>query len=176
LRRATTAVGLFLLLFTLTSGIAWSLTDVEWTDSVDAAEAVDPTLVEPPLTGTDVSVVGGGNSGNTNFALSAFRRDGEVRGRISVTDRMGNHFSANVVCIDAVVAPDGSGGAARLVGELIRPTGNDRTLFVDAFDSDFDGGTGDLFNWSATPNEVPCAPPVPAQAITHGNIAVRSLD
>lgn len=179
MRRAATAVGLFFSLFTLTSGSATAVTDVEWGDAVQAAESVDPTLDAPPLTGTNVSAVGGGNSAsNTNFGFSAFRRDGEVRGRMTVTDHLGNNLSANVVCIAAVVSPSGTGGLARLVGEVTDPASADRSMVFDVYDSGLPGGEGDMFNSAAspTPGNFPCNVTPPVDPIAHGNIAVRSLN
>jgi hypothetical protein len=178
--RARTVLGLFFFLFVLTQGSASALTDVEWSNSVQAAEAIEPTLSEPPLTGTDVSVIGGGVSATAaNFAFSAFRRDGEVSGRMTLSDRLGNNFSADVVCITAVVAPDGRGGLARLVGRLTEPQfATNLTMFFDVFDSNLAGGGGDLLNVSSSPlppEEFPCFPTMPVDPVANGNIAVRSL-
>jgi hypothetical protein len=183
-RRTTTAAGLFFLILGLTAGSASALTDVEWQESVEAAQAVDPTLAEPPLTGTEVSAVGGGKlnpmSTVSTVAFSASRRDGEVRGRMTMANGFGATFSANVVCIGAVVSPSGEGGLARLVGRLTDPQpGGQVTMFFDVFDSDAPGGEGDLFSQgqSTVPaEEFPCEPLPPIDPIASGNFAVRSLD
>ena len=179
--RRRTALGLFFFLFLLTQGSALGLTDVEWNDAVQAAESVDAAVAEPPLTGTDVSVVGGGSSvTGTNFAFSAFSRDGVVEGQMSVTDRLGNHLSADVVCVTAIVSPGGRGGLARLVGELREPQfGVLPTMFFDVFDSNAAGGAGDLWNVSSSPvppEEFECSPSTPVDPVDNGNIAVRSLN
>jgi hypothetical protein len=178
MKQTATALGLFFFLSVLTPGSALSVTDVEWNDSVQAAEAVDSTLSEPPLTGTNVSVVGGGNTASgTNFAFSAFRRDGTVSGRMTMTDHLGNTSSAEVFCITAVVGPGGRGGTAQIIGTLTKtPTPGVTTMVFDVLDSDQPGGELDRWNGGVS-NDASCdTPPAPVDEVANGNIAVRSLD
>ena len=181
-RYAGTAV-LFFCLTLLTSGTGVAATDVDWASSVDAAEAVDPTLAAPPLLGTNVSVVGGGKAivGGSfpNFAFSAFKRNGEVTGHMTLVGGFGNTMSATVVCVAAAVLPDGRGGAARLVGELDElASGIYPTLVFDVSDAG-PGGDGDT--WSGfisplAPLDFPCVSGAGGSPIGNGNVAVRSLD
>jgi hypothetical protein len=181
-KRMKRAAGLFFLLFAVTSGSAIAVTDVEWTDSVQAAEAIDAALVEPSSTGADVSAVGGGQTSLTltNVAFSASRRNGEVRGRMTMINAAVATFSADVVCIGALVSPSGEGGLVRLVGRLTEPApGGHVTMFFDVYDSGGPGGGGDLYSGGQTttpPEEFPCEPLMPVDPIVHGNFAVRSLD
>jgi hypothetical protein len=180
--RTRTAVLFFCLLFVLT-GTALA-TDGEWADAVDAAEAVDPTLDAPALTGTDVSVVGGGkaNAGGSfpNFAFSASERSGVASGQMTVIGGFGNNVTADVVCIAAAVSPDGRGGTARLVGRLSEPQSGNPTLVFDVTDSGLAGGDGDTWAsaiFATPPEEFPCIAPAPGpDPIANGNIAIRSLD
>jgi hypothetical protein len=181
-RRTTRVFGLFFLIFGLTAGSASAVTDVEWQDSVQTAQAVDPAIAPPPLTNTDVSAVGGGQLNPMTasaVAFSASRRDGEVRGRMTMANGSGA-ISADVVCIGAVVSPTGKGGLARLVGRLTEPgVGGQVTMFFDVYDSGGPGGEGDLFSQGQStvpPEEFPCEPLPPIDAIVSGNFAVRSLD
>jgi hypothetical protein len=177
-------IALFFCLFVLTTGSALAVTDGEWVDAVDAAQDVDPTLTAPSLTDTDVSAVGGGKlnpmSTVSTVAFSAARRDGDVRGRMTMANGFGATFSADVVCIGAVVAPGGESGLARLVGRLTEPgVGGQVTMFFDVYDSGGPGGDGDLFSQGQStvpPEEFPCEPLPPIDPIVSGNFAVRSLD
>jgi hypothetical protein len=174
-------VALFFCLFVLTTGSAIAVTDGEWSDAVDAAQAVDPTLTAPSPTDTDVSVVGGGkpNAGSpSSVAFGASRRNGEVRGRmVEVTT---DTRVADVVCIGAIVAPGGEGGLARLVGRITQPASEaGQTMTFDVSDSSGPGGEGDLLTVShnpSPPEETECTPMMPITPIAQGNFAVRSLD
>lgn len=159
------------------------MTDGEWSEAVDAAQAVDPTLTAPSLTGTDVSAVGGGKVvSGASVAFSVSRRDGDVRGRMTMTSSAGATFSADVVCIGAVVAPSGQGGEARFAGTVTAPASvQGQKMAFDVIDSGGPGDDEDFWSGSLRPAsdepftcELPESPPI--DPLVSGNFAVRSLD
>jgi hypothetical protein len=180
--RCTRTAVLFFCLFALTSGSAMAETDGNWTAAVAAMEDVIPSLQAPPLTATDVKVVGGGkaNPGPSfpNFAFSAFRRGDETRGQMKLITGFGQTYSADVVCISATFFP-GGGGIARLVGELKEPVFSAPTLVFDVTDSGLHGGEGDAWSGSFSPLaplDFPCDPGSGGAPIAEGSIAVEPLD
>jgi len=177
--RARTAV-LFFCLVSLTSVSGALATDGEWSEAVDAAQTVDPTLTAPLVVDTDVSAVGGGDitAGPTTgqFAFSGSRKSGVATGRMTLVGAGGAIFSANVVCIQAASLPDGT-SFARLVGEVVDPTVSAQSMIFNVSDSSQPGGRQDTFSGSlsGTPAaEFPCAPTTGAQpTIGNGNISIR---
>jgi len=95
-------------------------TDGEWASAVGAAQAVDPAIAPPSATMGDIRAVGGGDilgAGSTgNFALSGSRKDGVVRGKLTLIGTQGQVFHADVVCMEAAASrtapnsPASSGG------------------------------------------------------------------
>jgi hypothetical protein len=169
---------LFFSLLALTTGSSALATDGDWASAVDAAQAVDPAIVPPTIVTGDIRAVGGGDingSGTTgNFALSGFRKDGVVRGKLTLIGSQGQVFHADVVCIGAASLTDGT-KTARLVGRLTQPAFSFQSLFFNVSDTGLPGGDGDTFTGSLSPAEpeaIPCEPTPGIDPIAHGNISI----
>jgi hypothetical protein len=178
MRLTTRTAGLFFSLLSLTTGSNALATDDDWASAVDAAQAVDPAIAPPAGVAGDIRAVGGGDvlgSGSTgDFALSGFRKDGVVRGKLTLIGSQGQVFHADVVCIEAAVLPDGT-KLARLVGRLTEPFFTAQSLFFNVSDSGLPGGEGDTFAGSlspAAPEDIPCEPTPGIDPIAHGNISI----
>jgi hypothetical protein len=178
MRRITRTAVLFFSLIALTTGSAALATGGDWASAVNAAQAVDPTIVPPTTVAGDVRAVGGGDingAGTTgNFALSGFRKDGDVRGKLTLIGSQGQVFHADVVCIGAAVNPDGT-RLARLVGRLTEPAFSFQSLLFNVSDTGLPGGEGDTFTGSlspAAPEDIPCEPTPGIDEIAHGNISI----
>jgi hypothetical protein len=169
---------LFFWLAVLTTGSSALATDGEWASAVDAAQAVDPAIAPPSATMVDIRAVGGGDilgAGSTgNFALSGSRKDGVVRGTLTLIGSQGQVFHADVVCIEAAALPDGT-KLARLVGRLTEPAFSAQSLLFNVSDTGLPGGEGDTFAGSlspAAPESIPCEPTPGIDPIAHGNISI----
>jgi hypothetical protein len=178
MRHTSRTAVLFFSIIALTTGSAALATDGEWASAVDAAQAVDPTIVPPTTVAGDVRAVGGGDingAGTTgDFALSGFRKGGDVRGKLTLIGSQGQVFRADIVCIGAASLPDGT-KLARLVGRLTEPLFSFRSLFFNVSDTGLAGGEGDTFTGSlspAAPEDIPCEPTPGIDPIAHGNISI----
>jgi len=112
--------------------------------------------------------------GNGNFALSGFRKDGDVRGKLTLIGSQGQVFHADLVCIGAAVDPDGI-KRARLVGRFTGPAFSFQSLLFNVSDTGLPGADGDTFAGSlspAAPEDIPCEPTPGIDPIAHGNISI----
>jgi hypothetical protein len=178
MRLPTRTAVLFFSLIALTTGSNALATDEDWASAVDAAQAVDPAIVPPTAVAGDIRAVGGGDilgAGSTgNFAFSGSRKDGVVRGKLTLIGSQGQVFHADVVCIEAAVLPDGT-NLARLVGRLTEPAFSPQSLLFNVSDTGLPGGEGDTFAGSlspAAPETIPCEPTPGIDPIAHGNISI----
>jgi len=178
MRLPTRTAALFFSLIALTTGSNALATDEDWASAVDAAQAVDPAIVPPTAVAGDIRAVGGGDilgAGSTgNFALSGSRKDGVVRGKLTLIGSQGQVFHADVVCIGAASLPDGT-KLARLVGRLTEPAFSAQALLFNVSDTGLPGGEGDTFAGSlspAAPETIPCEPTPGIDPIAHGNISI----
>ena len=179
MRLTTRTAVLFFSLIALTTGSNALATDDDWASALEAAQAVDPAIAPPTAVAGDIRAVGGGDilgAGSTgNFALSGSRKNGVVRGKLTLIGSQGQVFHADVVCIGAASLPDGT-KLARLVGRLTEPVFSAQSLFFNVSDTGFPGGEGDTFAGSlspAAPEDIPCEPTPGIDPIAHGNISIR---
>jgi len=178
MRHTSRTAVLFFSLLALTTGSSALATDGDWASAVDAAQAVDPAIVPPTIAG-DVRAIGGGDIGGAgttgNFALSGSRKDGVVRGKLTLIGSQGQVRRADVVCIAVVGTPDGT-KLARLVGRLTEPAFSFQSLLFNVSDTGLPGGQGDTFTGSlspAAPEDIPCEPTPGIDAIANGNISIE---